>query len=166
MSKLRFTNMLRMIVAEINPSSEAHYSREFDYIVSNNLNIIDSAFTAMDTRVTAVEETLTNHETRLATLEAWKTDVDTELEQHSNRLAVIENIISTVSTQNVEDLMERVTALESKVTTNASQISELNLNINDINTRLAADEVAINTNKGNIEGAISRITIHENFAYP
>lgn len=162
MSKLRFTNMLRMLVAEINPSSEAHYSREFDYIVSNDLNIIDSAFTAMDTRVTAVEETLAEHETRLATLEAWKTDVDSELEQHSNRLAVIENIISTVSTQNVEDLMERVTALESKVTTNASQISELNLNINDINTRLAADEVAINTNKGNIEGAISRIVILEN----
>lgn len=162
MSKLRFTDMLRMLVAEISPSSDAHYSREFDYIISNNLNIIDTAFSAMNARVTTVEETLTEHDTRLATLETWKTSVDSELEQHSNRLAVIENVISTVSTQNVEDLMERVTALESKVTTNASQISELNLNITDINSRLAADEVAINTNKGNIEGAISRIVILEN----
>lgn len=162
MSKLRFTDTLRMLVAEISPSSDAHYSREFDYVISNDLNIIDTAFSAMDARVTTVEETLTEHETRLSSLETWQTDVNNELEQHSNRLAVIENIIDTVSTQNVEDLMERVTALESKVTTNASQINELNLNITDINNRLAADEVAINTNKGNIEGAISRIVILEN----
>lgn len=80
--------------------------------------------------------------------------IDTNLADHGQRIARMENIISTVSSQNIEDLQSRLGALENKVQTNTSNIHELNDNMSDVEGRLTTDE-------NNISSAVTRITTVE-----
>lgn len=70
--------------------------------------------------------TLVNtYDTRITTLEGCCSDVNTTLSNYGARLNEIELVIDTVSTQNIEDLIARIDALELKVEANTTQIATL-----------------------------------------
>ena len=104
-----------------------------DYYTSDMLKI-DNAFTAMETdidefeadvtaSVTALETLVNNFDTRVSTLEDCCSDVNTTLLNYGSRLVEIERVIDTVSTANIDDIIERVNALENKVNTNILSIN-------------------------------------------
>ena len=129
---------------------------------SSDMQKIDDAFGALDSRFVALETAVTDHETRISTLETCCSDVNITLSSYNDRLIQIETVIRTVSTQNINDLIARMDALENKVQTNAEQIHEINDNLGDFDTRLSAVEVLSRTNKTDIESLTGRVITLEN----
>ena len=101
-----------------------------------NFNAIDEDFKDISGRVDDLNTRVTNVEERVTSLEECCTSVQDTLNNHTIRIQAIEEVIDTVSTQNITDLQSRISALENKVQTNAEQIHELNDNVSSINTRL------------------------------
>lgn len=101
---------------------------------------IDSRLTAMEedieefeSRVTAEFNTLDTkvdgYEDRITTLETCCENVNETITEYGTRLDAIELVIDTVSTQNIDDLVQRIDALEQKVDANTNNIDTLNTNL-------------------------------------
>ena len=157
MSVLRETTNLHLTLYDSSgdlPSYLMHYS--------DDMGKLDEAYGNVDGRLIVLEETATAHDERLTNLETCCNDVNITLSSYGDRLIAIENVIATVSTQNINDIIARVDALENKVQTNSELIHELNDNFTDMNTRLGTAETQIRVNKTDIETVTGRVVILEN----
>lgn len=157
MSVLRETTNLHLTLYDSSgdlPSYLMHYS--------DDMGKLDEAYGNVDGRLIVLEETATAHDERLTNLETCCNDVNITLSSYGDRLIAIENVIATVSTQNINDIIARVDALETKVQTNSELIHELNDNFTDMNTRLGTAETQIRVNKTDIETVTGRVVILEN----
>ena len=149
MSVLRETTNLHLTLYDSSgdlPSYLMHYS--------DDMGKLDEAYGNVDGRLIVLEETATAHDERLTNLETCCNDVNATIQDYGIRIASIEEVISTVSTQNIIDLQSRLGALENKVQTNTNDIHEINDNISEINTNI--------TNLGNtLTATINRVTTVE-----
>ena len=103
------------------------------------------------TRVDALDTLVNGYDGRITTLENRADETDTTLLGYGTRLDAIELVIDTVSTQNIDDLVQRIDALEQKVDANTNNIDTLNTNlieavnrINDLTVRLDNTNTALN----------------------
>jgi len=129
--------------------------------LTNNFSIIDTALSNDNTRIETINETLTLMDERVTTLETCCENVNNTLTDYGQRIAVIETVIDTVSTQNIDDIILRVNALENKVEANSLQIHEINDNLTDLQDRLATDETKIAGNTTRIVALEGRVTTME-----
>ena len=135
-------------------TSVGEISEKADNAVST-ANDAKDAVTAMDNRVTTVEG-------KVADLESWKdVTVDPTLTAYDERLDAIEDVIETVSTANINDLIARMDALEQKVDTNTSNIDTLNSNLIDAVDRIEALEAGLGTTNANLNTLAGRVTLLE-----
>ena len=123
-------------------------------------NAIETANTAketaegFDTRVTTLEG-------KVSDLETWAGGVDTTLEAYDGRLDAIEEVIETVSTANINDLIARMDALEQKVDANTQSIDTLNDNVISAVNRIIDLETGLGTTNANLNALASRVTLLE-----
>lgn len=111
---------------------------------------------AMDARVTSLEG-------RCDDLESWKNNtVDPTLSSYNDRLESIEAVIETVSTANIQDLIERIDALEQKVDTNAQNIDTLNTNLITAVNDIRQLEVELGNTNSALTVVSNRVTVLEN----
>lgn len=95
---------------------------------------------SINTRMDTLETLVNSYETRVETLETCCSDVNTTLLNYGSRLVEIERVIDTVSTANVDDLTERVNALENKVQVNADNIDIVKIDLGDLKDRVSTLE--------------------------
>jgi chromosome segregation ATPase len=123
-------------------------------------NAIETANTAketadgFDTRVTTLEG-------KVSDLETWAGGVDTTLEAYDGRLDAIEDVIETVSTANINDLIARMDALEQKVDANTQSIDTVNDNIISAVNRIIDLETGLGTTNANLNALANRVTLLE-----
>lgn len=108
----------------------------------------------MSDRVTAVEG-------RLDAYDLWKVDVDDTLVAYDGRLDAIEDVIATVSTANINDLIARMDALEQKVDANTQSIDTLNDNLIGAVNRITDLEAELGTTNANLNALTGRVTTLE-----
>lgn len=99
---------------------------------------------------------------RVTTLEQCCDDVNTTLLNYGSRLVEIERVIDTVSTANIDDLTERVNALENKVETNIADIRILRNDIHEVSDRVTATENTLVQHGTQLTNHENRITTLEN----
>ena len=104
----------------------------------------------MSARVTAVEG-------RLDAYDLWKVDVDDTLVAYDGRLDAIEDVIATVSTANINDLIARMDALEQKVDANTQSIDTLNDNLIGAVNRITDLEAELGTTNANLNALTGRV---------
>ena len=107
-----------------------------------------------DTRVTTLEG-------KVSDLETWAGGVDTTLEAYDGRLDAIEEVIETVSTANINDLIARMDALEQKVDANTQAIDTLNDNVISAVNRIVDLETGLGTTNANLNVLANRVTLLE-----
>lgn len=107
-----------------------------------------------DTRVTTLEG-------KVSDLETWAGGVDTTLEAYDGRLDAIEEVIETVSTANINDLIARMDALEQKVDANTQSIDTLNDNVISAVNRIVDLEAGLGTTNANLNSLAGRVTLLE-----
>ena len=107
-----------------------------------------------DTRVTTLEG-------KVSDLETWAGGVDTTLEAYDGRLDAIEDVIATVSTANINDLIARMDALEQKVDANTQSIDTLNDNLISAVNRIVDLETGLGTTNANLNALAGRVTLLE-----
>lgn len=126
---------------------------------TSDMQKIDSAFSELESGVTEEVTELTtlvnSYETRVSTLESCCEDVNTTLLNYGSRLVEIESVIATVSTANIDDLVERMNALENKVETNGTNINILRNDLHELDERVTSAE-------GTIVAHASQLANHEN----
>lgn len=108
----------------------------------------------MSARVTAVEG-------RLDAYDLWKVTVDDTLVAYDSRLDAIEDVIATVSTANINDLIARMDALEQKVDANTQSIDTLNDNLIGAVNRITDLEAELGTTNANLNALTGRVTTLE-----
>lgn len=108
----------------------------------------------MSDRITAVEG-------RLDAYDLWKVDVDGTLLAYDGRLDAIEEVIETVSTANINDLIARMDALEQKVDANTQSIDTLNDNLISAVNRIVDLETGLGTTNANLNALAGRVTLLE-----
>ena len=108
----------------------------------------------MSDRVTAVEG-------RLDAYDLWKVDVDDTLTAYDGRLDAIEEVIETVSTANINDLIARMDALEQKVDANTQSIDTLNDNLIGAVNRITDLEVELGNTNASLNALTGRVTTLE-----
>ena len=108
----------------------------------------------MSDRVTAVEG-------RLDAYDLWKVDVDNTLTAYDGRLDAIEEVIETVSTANINDLIARMDALEQKVDANTQSIDTLNDNLIGAVNRITDLEAGLGTTNANLNALTGRVSLLE-----
>lgn len=132
---------------------------------TSDMQKIDDAFSTLESDVTEEVEALTtlvnSYETRVSTLETCCEDVNTTLLNYGSRLVEIERVIETVSTANIDDLVERMNALENKVETNGTNISILRNDLHELDERVVATEEAIVAHASQLANHENRITTLE-----
>lgn len=128
---------------------------------SSDMQKIDDAYANIEEQISGIDTLVTSHGERITTLEACCEDVNNTLTDYGQRIAVIETVIDTVSTQNIDDIILRVNALENKVEANSLQIHEINDNLTDMQDRLATDETKIAGNTTRIVALEGRVTTME-----
>lgn len=107
-----------------------------------------------DTRVTTLEG-------KVSDLETWAGGVDTTLTAYDGRLDAIEEVIETVSTANINDLIARMDALEQKVDANTQSIDTLNDNVISAVNRIIDLETGLGTTNANLNTLAGRVTLLE-----
>lgn len=108
----------------------------------------------MSARVTAVEG-------RLDAYDLWKVDVDDTLVAYDGRLDAIEDVITTVSTANINDLIARMDALEQKVDANTQSIDTLNDNLIGAVNRITDLETELGNTNASLNALTGRVTTLE-----
>ena len=116
---------------------------------------VDADFQSLSTEVGTYSE-------RITTLESCCSDVNTVLSNYGSRLNAIELVIDTVSTQNIEDIIARVDALENKVNTNSTEIVTLQHDLGEAVDRIGDIEATIVTHATDITNLGNRVTTLEN----
>lgn len=128
-----------------------------DEKADNAVSIANDAKTTaegFDTRVTTLEG-------KVSDLETWAGGVDTTLEAYDGRLDAIEDVIATVSTANINDLIARMDALEQKVDANTQSIDTLNDNLISAVNRIVDLETGLGTTNANLNALAGRVTLLE-----
>lgn len=98
---------------------------------------------------------------RITTLEDCCTAVDATLSNYGSRLNAIELVIETVSTQNIEDLIARIDALEIKVNANSTEIVTLQHDLGEAVDRIGEAEATIVLHASEITALANRVTTLE-----
>ena len=136
--------------------------------LETSVNTIDgkadnAVSTANDAKTTAegFDTRVTTLEGKVSDLETWASGVDTTLEAYDGRLDAIEDVIETVSTANINDLIARMDALEQKVDANTQAIDTLNdITISAVN-RIIDLEAGLGTTNANLNALAGRVTLLE-----
>ena len=132
---------------------------------TSDMQKIDNAFSTLESDVTGEVADLTtlvnSYETRVSTLETCCSDVNTTLLNYGSRLVEIENVIETVSTANIDDLVERMNALENKVETNGTNINILRNDLHELDERVTSAEGTIVAHAGQLANHENRIAVLE-----
>lgn len=142
---------------------DGHFSDYEDAInqrVSDLQSDVAQFETDMTTAFANTEAVVTAMDGRVATLEQCCSDVNTTLLNYGSRLVEIERVIDTVSTANIDDLTERVNALENKVETNTTNIGILRNDLHEIEERVTVAESTLvehGTQLANHENRIANI---------
>lgn len=84
--------------------------------------------------------------------------IDNALDGLDDRLEHVEDVIHTVSTQNIDDLMERLRAVEVKVDNNATSILTLTTSLNTVDNKVNTNSSRINVLNNSINSIQSDIT--------
>lgn len=130
--------------------------------VSEAINELVASDSTLSDRIDALADRVTVNEGDISDLKTWKNNtVDPTLEAYDGRLDAIEAVIATVSTQNIDDMIARIDALEEKVNTNAQNIDTLTENYDRLEDRVTANEQALGTISGNIATLSNRVTLLE-----
>ena len=120
-------------------------------------NAVDVANNAKDT-ADAMDGRVTTLETKVDNLETWSGGVDVTLEAYDGRLDAIEDVIATVSTANINDLIARIDALEQKVDANTQSIDTLNDNMIGAVNRITGLETGLGTTNAELNTVKDRVT--------
>ena len=110
---------------------------------TEDMSKLDAGWKGHDDRIVAVENKTTQHDTDIDNLEDCCEDVNTTLTSYGGRLDAIEEVIETVSTQNIRDLQDRLLAVEVKVDNNANAILALTNNYNELSGRVNENNLHI-----------------------
>ena len=106
--------------------------------------IIDDAIGVFEQQISdkvdGLEALVNSYETRVSDLETCCSDVNVTLTNYGSRLNSIERVIDTVSTQNIDDIIARVDALENKVQANTDNIDIVKLDVSDLKDRVSSLE--------------------------
>ena len=123
---------------------------------------VNDAVASMTDDFNALSEEVGTYSNRLAALEEADVAINETLDAHGERLDTLEDTVASLDPQYVADLRARLTAVEQKVDTNATAIASLNDDVN----RVEADIVTINgrltTVDGRLDSAETRLTNLEN----
>lgn len=98
---------------------------------------------------------------RITTLEDCCTAVNATLSNYGSRINAIELVIETVSTQNINDIIARVDALEIKVNANSTEIGTLQHDLGEAVDRIAEAEQTIVQHATDITALGNRVTTLE-----
>ena len=120
------------------------YFGEYEDAINQRVSDLQTEVAQFEADVNASVGTLTDtvngFDTRVTTIEGCCEDVNTTLLNYGSRLIEIERVIDTVSTANVDDLTERVNALENKVNANTSNINTVKVDVSDLKDRVSSLE--------------------------
>ena len=122
---------------------------------------LDSSYGRVFSICEALEADVGTYTDRIVALETGMESVNNTLTEYDGRLDSIESVIETVSTQYVEDLRARLDAVEIKVDSNANDISSLNDRVANLTSRITFAERDIGTTNGRIDGIDARVTMLE-----
>lgn len=122
---------------------------------------LDSSYGRVFSICEALEAEVGTYTDRIVALETGMESVNNTLTEYDDRLDSIESVIETVSTQYVEDLRARLDAVEIKVDSNANDISSLNDRVANLTSRITFAERDIGTTNGRIDGIDARVTMLE-----
>lgn len=142
-------NLAQFKGSSINPAILEYYTED--------MKKIDDTFVALSDKVDACETLVNSYETRVSTLESRADGTDATLLNYESRLVEIERVIDTVSTANIDDLTERVNALENKVETNTLAINGLTGRVDNLEDTLQEIRNSIASNHADIVALDRRI---------
>lgn len=123
--------------------------------------ILDNSYGEVFTKCEALEAEVGTYTDRIVALETGMESVNNTLTEYDDRLDSIESVIETVSTQYVEDLRARLDAVEVKVDSNANDISSLNDRVANLTSRITFAERDIVDTNSRIDGIDVRVTTLE-----
>ena len=119
-----------------------------DQSANTDLTLLTQEVNKLKIKVTADEETIANHTTKIETMEPLLNVIDETVDDHAVRIGVLEakvdsnqNRFTTIETNitNIENNMEtNITNIETSINNNSNNISTLETNVNSINTTLTS----------------------------
>ena len=118
---------------------------------------IDTWSYQLQTIVENAASVVAGYNDRVTALEDWQTTVNYTLNDYGSRLIAIEDVIATVSTANIDDLRERLNALEAKIEANTSNIATANLAIDDLQERMSSVETKQTQDAQQISNVTGRV---------
>ena len=133
---------------------DGHFS-EYESAINQRVSDLQDVVDASVATVNAMDG-------RVTTLEQCCEDVNTTLLNYGSRLVEIERVIDTVSTANIDDLTERVNALENKVETNITDIRILRNDIHEVSDRVTVTENTLVQHGTQLANHENRLTTLEN----
>lgn len=122
---------------------------------------LDNSYGRVFSICEALEAEVGTYTDRIIALETGMESVNNTLTEYDGRLDSIESVIETVSTQYVEDLRARLDAVEVKVDSNANDISSLNDRVANLTSRITFAERDIVDTNSRIDGIDTRVTTLE-----
>ena len=142
------------------------YFDSYEEGINQTISEMQGDIANFEERVTNDFEALTveveTYSERITTLETCCSDVNTVLSNYGSRLNSIELVIDTVSTQNIDDIIARVDALENKVNTNSTEIGTLQHDLGEAVDRIGEIEHTIVLHATDITNLGNRVTVLEN----
>ena len=122
---------------------------------------LDNSFGEVFATSEQLRQEVGTYSDRISTLETEMGTVNNTLVAYDERLDNIEVVIETVSTQYVQDLRDRLTALEAKVDDNTNDINSLNDRMATLTSRITYAEKDIVDTNARIDVVDGRVTTLE-----
>lgn len=142
------------------------YFESYEAGINQTISEMQTSIDEFEQRIDADFETLSTevgtYSDRITTLESCCSDVNTVLSNYGSRLNAIELVIDTVSTQNIDDIIARVDALENKVNTNSTEIGTLQHDLGEAVERIGELEHTVVLHATDITNLGNRVTTLEN----
>lgn len=137
------------------------YEAGINQTISEMQTDIDNFETQIEGEMQVLSTEVGTYSGRITTLEDCCTAVNATLSNYGSRLNAIELVIETVSTQNIEDLIARIDALEIKVNANSTEIVTLQHDLGEAVERIGDAEATIVLHAAEITALANRVTVLE-----